>query len=172
LSTFPIEIDSSFGRGGRGLTVRAAPVIAPPPCRRDTARAMTQEIINRLRAGLDAFNRTGELDTEFLASEFEMHQASSIIDTAGVFYGRDALHGSLNELAESFEDLSFEAEKFFEAPSGEVLVFIRARGRGRGSGLEMDNRIAWVWTFRGDKAVRLVVYEEQADALEAVGLSD
>jgi ketosteroid isomerase-like protein len=134
---------------------------------------MSQENVNRLRAGLEAFNRTGELDTEFLAPDFEMHQASSIIDTAGVFYGRDALHGSLSELAESFDDLSFEAEKFFEAPSGEVvLVFIRARGRGRGSGLEMDNRIAWVWTFRGDKAVRLVVYEEQAEALEAVGLSE
>ena len=133
---------------------------------------MSQENINRLRAGLEAFNGTGKLDTDFLASDFEMHQASSIIDTAGVFYGRDALHGSLSELAESFDDMSFEAERFFEARSGEVLVFIHARGRGRGSGLEMDNRIAWVWTFRGDKAVRLVVYEEQAEALEAVGLSE
>jgi hypothetical protein len=79
---------------------------------------MSQENITRLGAGLDAFNRTGELDIGFLASEFEMHQASSIIDTAGVFYGRDALQGSLSELAESFEDLSFEAEKFFEAVLG------------------------------------------------------
>jgi len=35
----------------------------------------------------------------------------------------------------------------------------------------IDNHIAWVWTFRGDKAVRLVVYEEQAEALKAVGLT-
>jgi ketosteroid isomerase-like protein len=34
----------------------------------------------------------------------------------------------------------------------------------------MDNRIAHVWTYRDDKAVRMVAYEEQADALEAVGL--
>jgi ketosteroid isomerase-like protein len=133
---------------------------------------MPQENINRLRAGLEAFNRTGELGTDFLASDFEMHQASSIIDTAGVFHGRDALHGSLGELAESFVDLRLEAERFFEAQSGEVLVFIRAQGRGRASGLKMDNHIAWVWTFRGDKAVRLVVYEDQAEALEAVGLSE
>jgi ketosteroid isomerase-like protein len=133
---------------------------------------MSRENINRLRAGLEAFNRTGEIDTDFLASDFEMHQASSIIDTAGVFYGRDALHRSLSELAESFDDLSFEVERIFEARVGEVLVFVHSRGRGRGSGLEMDNHIAWVWTFRGDKAVRLVVYEEQAEALEAVGLSE
>jgi hypothetical protein len=36
----------------------------------------------------------------------------------------------------------------------------------------MDNRIAWVWTFRDDKAVRWVVYEERSEALEAVGLSE
>ena len=53
---------------------------------------------------------------------------------------------------------------------GEVVVLIHARGRGRGSGVEIDNHIAWVWTFRGGQATRLVVYEEQSDALAAVGL--
>ena len=132
---------------------------------------MSQEHIAGLRAGLDAFNRTGELDVRFLAPDFELHQSSSIIDTAGVFQGRDALHGSLSELNESFEDLTFEAEEFIETPGGELLVFIRAHGRGRGSGAEIDNRIAWLWTFEGDKAVRLVIYEERAEALAAVGLA-
>jgi ketosteroid isomerase-like protein len=36
--------------------------------------------------------------------------------------------------------------------------------------MELDNHIAWVWTFREEKAVRLVVYEEPDAALEAVGL--
>src|SRR2546425_1188302 len=129
---------------------------------------MSQENIDRLRAAMEVFNRTGEINVEFLAPDFEMHQASSIIDTAGVFHGRDALRDSLRELRESFEELSFEAEKFIEAPGGEVVVFIRARGRGRGSRVEIDNHIAQVWTFRDDEAVRLVVYEEQAEALEAV----
>ena len=34
----------------------------------------------------------------------------------------------------------------------------------------MDNHIAWVWTYRDDKAVRLVIYEEPTEALEAAGL--
>jgi hypothetical protein len=55
---------------------------------------MSRENVERLRAGLDAFNRTGDLNVEFLAPDFELHQASSIIDTAGVFHGRDAFHGS------------------------------------------------------------------------------
>jgi ketosteroid isomerase-like protein len=133
---------------------------------------MSKENIDRLRASLEVFNSTGEIVVDDLAPDFELHQASSIVDTAGVFHGRHALRDSLRELRGSFEELSFEAEKVIEAPGGEIVVLIHARGRGRGSGLEIDNHIAWVWTFRGDQAVRLVVYEEQAEALEAVGLSD
>jgi ketosteroid isomerase-like protein len=127
--------------------------------------------IERLRAGLDEFNRTGEIPSDFYAPDFELHQASSIVDTAGIFRGPGASEASLAELGESFEDMSFEAERIVEAPGGEIVVLIHARGRGRSSGLELDNHIAWVWTLRDGKATRLVVYEEPGDALEAVGLS-
>ena len=129
---------------------------------------MSQERIDQLRAQIEAFNRTGEV--RGLAPDFELHQASSIIDTKGVFRGPDGPRASFRELERSFEELRFEPERFFEAPGGEIVVFIRAHGRGRGSGVEIDNRIAWVWTFRGDQAIRMVIYEEQADALKAVGL--
>jgi ketosteroid isomerase-like protein len=133
---------------------------------------MSQTHIEGLREGLDAFNRTGEINIDHLAPDFEMHQAAFVIDTAGVFRGRDALQQSLGELQGAFEGLRFEAEKFIEAPAGEIVVFIRVRGRGVGSGVEIDNRIAWVWTFRGEDAIRLMVYEEQTEALEAVGLRE
>ena len=74
------------------------------------------------------------------------------------------------ELEESFEDLRYEPQEFIEAPDDQVVVFIRALGRGRGSGIEVDNQIAHVWSYRSNKVVRLVIYEEQAEALAAVGL--
>lgn len=133
---------------------------------------MSQGKIRRLRAALEEFNRTGRISVEGLAQDFEMRQAASIIDTAGVFHGEEGLRGALSELQKSFETLSFESERFLEAPRGEIVAFIRVRGRGLGSGVEIDNRIAWVWTFRGDEAIRLAVYEELGDALEAVGLRE
>jgi ketosteroid isomerase-like protein len=131
---------------------------------------VSSAIVEGLRANIEAFNHTGTLDPEILAPDFELHQASSIIDTAGVFRGKDAMRRSLSELEQSFEDLRFEAERFIEAPSGEVVVFIRAQGRGRGSGVEIDNEIAWVFTFREGKTARLTIYEERSEALEALGL--
>jgi ketosteroid isomerase-like protein len=126
---------------------------------------------DRLREAIEAFGRGEEADPEFLAPDFELRQASSIIDTAGVFRGRGALRESLSELTESFDDLRFEPQRVLEAPGGEVVVLVHTTGRGRGSGLEIDNHIAWVWSFSGGQAVRMVVYEEQADALRSVGLT-
>jgi ketosteroid isomerase-like protein len=131
---------------------------------------MSQENIDRIRAGYETFNRTGEYDVDLLAPDFELH--SSIIDATGVFHGRDALRSVLRELQEAFEQLSYEAEKFLVAPGGEIIVFICVRGRGRGSRVETDTRMVHVWTYRDDKAVRLVVYEERVKALKAVGLSE
>src|SRR5215212_2092755 len=133
---------------------------------------MSQESVDRLRESYEAFSRTGEYDADLLAPDFELHQASAIIDTQGVFYGRDALLDVLRELQEAFEELDFEAKKFFEAPGDEIVVLIHVRGRGRGSRIEIDNHIAHVWTLREGKAVRMVVYEEQVEALKALGLSE
>jgi ketosteroid isomerase-like protein len=131
---------------------------------------VTGESIERLQQGLLAFVSSGETNTEFLSDDFELHQASSIIGTAGVFRGPGAMKQSLDELRESFDDLTFEPEEFLLAPGGEVVVLIHTRGRGRVSGTQVDNRIGWVWTFQGDKATRLVVYEEPDEALAAVGI--
>ena len=126
---------------------------------------MSQENVERLKRAY-----AGDPEPDLLAPDFELHQSPSIIDTDGIFRGRDAIRDVLRELEESFEDVGFVPAKFMEAPDGEVVVFIRATGRGRGSGIEVDNHIAHVWSYRGDTIVRMVVYEDQAEALEAVGL--
>ena len=95
----------------------------------DTGRAMSQENIDRLRAAYEAFNQTGEIVVAHLAPDFELRQASSIIDTAGVFRGPNAFRDVLRELAESFEDFKAEAEKFIEAPTGEIVVVVHVLGR-------------------------------------------
>jgi ketosteroid isomerase-like protein len=131
---------------------------------------MASGLTDQLRAGLEEFNRTGAIPSGFYAPDFELHQASSIVDTKGVFRGADAATESLTELTDSFEDLTFEPEEILEAPGGEVVVLIHTRGRGRASGMEIDNHIAWVWTFRDGLAVRMVVYEDPDEALAAVGI--
>ena len=125
----------------------------------------------RLTQLLDAFKTRGERAAHAFTPDFEMHQASSIIDTRGVFRGPDALLEALRELRGSFQELDFEPERFIDAPGGRLVVFVRVRGRGRGSSVEIENQIAWVLTYRGDRLARMVVHEETSEALEAVGLA-
>jgi ketosteroid isomerase-like protein len=132
---------------------------------------MPGESIDGLRKRLENFSRTGEIDPGFFARDFELHQSSSIVDTAGVFHGPEAANQSLDELTESFENLVFEPEELIEAPDGRIVVMIRAHARGRGSGIQLDNPIAWVFTIRDGQAARLDVYEERSDALRAAGLA-
>lgn len=132
---------------------------------------MSAERIDRIRASLEAFLRSGEFPPGSVAPDVEIQQASSIVDTAGTFRGPGAVADVLAELRESFDELRFEPERFHEAAGGEVVVIVRVLGRGRGSGIEIDNQIAWVGTFdENDVLQRLVVFEEAAEAFRSVGL--
>jgi ketosteroid isomerase-like protein len=44
--------------------------------------------------------------------------------------------------------------------------------KGRASGIEGDDRYYQLFTFRGGKIVRMEVIRDEAEALEAVGLSE
>jgi ketosteroid isomerase-like protein len=44
-----------------------------------------------------------------------------------------------------------------------------ARGR---DGIEVQARGIWVWTFRDGACVRITLYQEREEALEAAGLSE
>lgn len=130
---------------------------------------MSQENLEQLRALYEGAPSDIE---DHLASDFELRQASSIIDSAGVFHGRTALRDVLAELREVFDDLTMTVERVVEAPAGDIVVLVRVQGRGRGSGIEVDNHIAHVWTPRGTQFARMVVYEDPQEALGAVGLQE
>ena len=69
----------------------------------------------------------------------------------------------------SWRRWTLEPEEFI--PAGEnVVVPLHIRGQGRESGIEVDAHIVHVWTIRNDRAVKLHVYVDRAEALKAVGL--
>jgi ketosteroid isomerase-like protein len=53
-----------------------------------------------------------------------------------------------------------------------VLAEVVQHGKGRASGVEGDNQYFQLFTFRGGKIVRMESIMSEAEALEAVGLSE
>jgi hypothetical protein len=72
--------------------------------------------------------------------------------------------------SESWESVRIELDKLIDA--GEQVVATRTgfmRGR---DGIEVQARITEVWTIRDRAIVRVCLYQEKREALEAAGLRE
>ena len=88
----------------------------------------------------------------------------------GVFHGPDGISKFMQRLLEPWDRLTVEAIDI--RPVGDtVLVRLVQHGKGRVSGIEGDDLYFMLWTFRGRKIVRIETVRDEADALEAAGLS-
>ena len=93
-------------------------------------------------------------------------------DIAGVYHGKEGVRGFWRTWLSAWRDLRFEYD--IRARGDEVVVLVRnQRQWGRHSGIETRfPPYAWSYTFREGKIVRARFFQDQAEALEAAGLSE
>jgi ketosteroid isomerase-like protein len=134
---------------------------------------MSQENVEIVRRAYEAFSRAG-LDAllEHFHPNAEYDITAAIGPYAGMYYGRAAIRNFLADYFESWEYVQMEPEDFIEVGEDHVVVLLRMHMRGKGSGVEVKAQTTNVWTVRDGKAVRMAVYNDKAEALEAVGLSE
>ena len=95
----------------------------------------------------------------------------------GIWEGRVAR--GLSEMLNSFEAEDLEAweerqldpQRFLHV-NDLVVVLMHEYRRGRGSGIEVEADTAVVFTVREGRVIRIQPYMDQAEALEAAGLSE
>ena len=131
----------------------------------------TEQDIERLRAGYEAFNRRDlEALMELLDPDVEWVQDQSVAPDADVYRGKEDTARFFETILRDFEHLEFEPEEIIDAGDRVVVVSV-ARGRGKASGAEVEARFTHVWTLRDGKAVRAVFYADHEKALADAGLS-
>ena len=123
-----------------------------------------------IRRVYEAFSRR-DLDAiaREMHDEAQVDFSRSLGPERGVYYGFKEIERFLTLYWEPFEDVSQEVEEFIDGPHG-IMALVVARGRGRGSGVDVEARGPHVWTFRDGKPIRFILFQEEAEALEAVGL--
>jgi ketosteroid isomerase-like protein len=117
------------------------------------------------------FNETGRVPRQVFAADVELRQTAALIDTAGRFEGWEGIDRALAELRVAFDDIRFEPLALAEPGDERILVLVRFKGVGRGSGLEVNQRVGHLFSLRDGSVVRWEVYWEEADALDAAGIS-
>ena len=130
---------------------------------------MSQENVENVRRGIDAWNR-GDLD-EWLAGfapEAELHTTGRFPDR-GVYQGRAGLERYWAEIREDIEEISLSISDL-RATGDRVLFAVTGRGQGKRSKVPVERPIWFVTTLRDGLAVRVETYTDAKEALEAAGL--
>ena len=137
---------------------------------RDTARAMSQENMDKAAAAFEALNAEGvPAFVRFLHEDVEWRQDARAVEP-GTYYGHDGVLRFYESVYDAFPDFAAVPERYFDA-GDQVLVYLRVRGSGPSSGITIDNDVATVLTFRDGKIAVYQIYLDRSEALKAVRLS-
>lgn len=142
---------------------------------------MSQENVEGVRAQVEAFRvGTSESDrkdmltkmAEFWDPEIEWDaSAGALPDISQVYRGREAVLGFWEEFLAAWATTTFEYELIDAGDA--VVMLIEQQMRGRCTDIEVSlGKYAQVARVRNGLIVHWKLYPSQADALDAVGLSD
>ena len=70
---------------------------------------------------------------------------------------------------DTWEDWEIELEQLVDA-GDDVVAVVRQRGRSKATGLPVDMHFAQRWTLRDGMQIRMRMYANPQEALEAAGL--
>jgi ketosteroid isomerase-like protein len=133
---------------------------------------MSEENVEIVRRVFDAWAE-GEFGAAILRhlDEHVLYVVPPDFPEFGVFVGLDGMAEFTRRFLAQWERLTIEA-RHAEAVGDTVLVNCVQRGKGRVSGIEGDNAYSMLFTFRGDKIIRIEAVMDEGSALRAAGLSE
>jgi ketosteroid isomerase-like protein len=134
---------------------------------------MSQENVEVVRHILGLWNAGGvepKRRPEFFDPELRMDLRGRKINPA-VYDGYEGLDRFASDVAEVWDRFSVELVELIDADPRVVSV-MQVTGRGQGSGIEVESLLAWVWTLRDGRVLRVEGDFDRDSALGAAGLGD
>ncbi len=136
---------------------------------------MSQRNVEIVRGIYDAVERRDA------AAAFEVYDEAIVWDFSAtargsfamkpVSHGHEEVRQAWREYLSAFDRMDFDVLEL-QAVGDQVLATVRDVLAGRVSGVEVQALHYAVWTLAGGKAVRLRVFDDRSEALEAAGLQD
>jgi hypothetical protein len=88
------------------------------------------------------------------------------------YRGHDGVRQWRRDIYEQFTEWQIDFDEIRALDEDRYLAPGRVHLRGRGSGVEFDQPLVWLFEQRDAKLLRMSVYLNAADALEAAGLRE
>ena len=133
---------------------------------------MSQENVEIVRRAYEALGRR-DLHAFLELMHPSVKATSRILEVEGAVYeGREGMRRLVEGIWSVFPDWQSEVMEAREVDDEVVLAAIRNVGRGVGSGVEVDMTAWQAVRFQDGQAIWIHPYATEAEALEAVGLSE
>ena len=131
---------------------------------------MSQENVDRFRAGLEAYNR-GDVERWLEDYHPDAVFEARIGPLEGDYSGHEGLRRLHADIADSWEVFELDCPDVRDL-GDRVLALGTIHMIGRGSGIEVEDPVAFVSTFRDGLTNHIKDYGDWAKALKAVGLQE
>jgi ketosteroid isomerase-like protein len=132
----------------------------------DTAENL--ELVKRAFERWNAGDR--ELDYDTIDPEVELH--TPLGSTRGEPYrGHDGFRQWLSDIDDQFEVWELRPSEWRVLEGDRVLGLGEIHARGRGSGIELDQPLAWLFSFKDGRLWRYEVFYDHDEALSKLGLA-
>ena len=154
-----------IGTGRAPWSVPSRKLNSPPAG--DTAWAMSEENVEKVRAGFAAHNR-GDLD-----SWLDLYDAEVEFETLllGTHQGKEAMRSLYHENRANQSGYTATPVELIDA-GDKVIAVVQVGGAGAVSQIALDDQIAFIHTFKNGLVVREQTFRNREEALDAAGLSE
>jgi ketosteroid isomerase-like protein len=131
---------------------------------------MSQENVELYYRVIDAFNRH-DLDAVLALMDHDVEAVSRIVVIEGGYRGHEGMRRWWANLLDAFPDFTGEVGEVRELGNVTVAA-LRVRGHGASSDAPFEIAIWQAAGWRGGKCIWWRMFDNQDEALEAVGLSE
>jgi ketosteroid isomerase-like protein len=128
---------------------------------------MSEENVEKVRAAFAAHNR-GDLDTWLALYDPEVEFETLLL---GTHHGKEAMRALYYENQANQSGYTATPVELIDA-GDTVIAVVQVGGAGTASNIALDDRIAFIQTFKNGLVVRERTFRNRQEALEAAGLSE
>lgn len=131
----------------------------------------SQENVEVVRRMTEAF-LSGDGDAALAVMHPDVEFEAGARPDASVWRGRAGVRRAIVEWTGTWDEYSLEIHDYIDAPDERVVVLWTERGRGKGSGIAIEHHGGYVVTVRTGEIIRIALYNDTAQALSTLGLSE
>jgi ketosteroid isomerase-like protein len=131
---------------------------------------MSVENVEIVRRGYEKFRVTGLFVAELSTPNFVWDMSNFRgWPEQQVYEGSEGAQTFLDDWTDAWDDWELEVDALHDGGE-KVVALLHQRGRSKATGMPVEMSLAQVWTLRDGKQMRMDMYSEQSEALEAAGL--